>query len=76
MPDIVEIDEATAIAPGSPYGESKWMLERALGWADRIHGLRAACLRYFNAAGADPEGELGEDHDPEIHLIPLAIAAA
>ena len=70
------IDEAAAIDPGSPYGESKWMLERALLWAGRVHGLRHAVLRYFNAAGADPDGRLGEDHRPETHLIPLAIDAA
>ncbi len=70
------IDEGAGIAPGSPYGESKWMIERMLGWADRIHGLRSACLRFFNAAGADPGGLLGEDHTPETHLIPLAIDAA
>jgi UDP-glucose 4-epimerase len=70
------IDEAAPIDPGSPYGESKWMLERALLWAERVHGLRHAILRYFNAAGADPEGRLGEDHRPETHLIPLAIDAA
>ena len=64
------------IQPGSPYGESKLMIERALYWAEQVHGLRSACLRYFNAAGADPEGALGEDHDPETHLIPLAIDAA
>jgi UDP-glucose 4-epimerase len=63
------------IDPGSPYGESKHMLERALFWAGRIHGLRSGVLRYFNAAGADPAGRLGEDHDPETHLIPLAIDA-
>lgn len=74
-PDRMPIDEATTIAPGSPYGESKWMLERALAWADTVHGLRSACLRYFNAAGADPLGRLGEDHRPETHLIPLAIDA-
>jgi UDP-glucose 4-epimerase len=51
------------------------MLERALYWAGRIHGLNSAVLRYFNAAGADPGGRLGEDHDPETHLIPLAIDA-
>ena len=73
-PDFT-IDEDTLIAPGSPYGESKWMLERALGWAGRVHGLRSACLRYFNAAGADPAGRLGEDHRPETHLVPLAIDA-
>ncbi len=69
------IDEATAIDPGSPYGESKWALERALAWAARIHGLRYAALRYFNAAGADAAGRLGEDHAPETHLIPLTIDA-
>jgi UDP-glucose 4-epimerase len=74
-PDRMPIDEATTIAPGSAYGESKWMLERALLWADRVHGLRSACLRYFNAAGSDPAGRLGEDHRPETHLIPLAIDA-
>lgn len=70
------IDENAEIAPGSPYGESKWVIERMLGWADRLHGLRSACLRFFNAAGADPNGRLGEDHTPETHLIPLAIDAA
>ncbi len=68
--------ETAPIDPGSPYGESKWMLERVLLWAERVHGLRSACLRYFNAAGCDPAGRLGEDHDPETHLIPLVIDAA
>lgn len=62
--------------PQNAYGDSKWMIERALGWADKVHGLRTASLRYFNAAGCDVEGDLGEDHDPETHLIPLAIDAA
>ncbi|MCK8783360.1 UDP-glucose 4-epimerase GalE [Roseomonas sp. NAR14] len=75
-PERTPIDEDTALAPVSAYGESKLMVERGLEWADRVHGLRSACLRYFNAAGADPEGRLGEDHDPETHLIPLAINAA
>ena len=75
-PDRVPIDETARLAPSSPYGESKLMLERALLWADRCHGLRSASLRYFNAAGADPAGRLGEDHDPETHLIPIAIDAA
>ncbi len=70
------IDETTPVDPGSPYGESKRVVERALYWADRIHGLRSACLRYFNAAGADPAGRAGEDHRPETHLIPLVIDAA
>lgn len=75
-PDVIPIPENALIDPGSPYGESKWMIERALLWAGRIHGLRSARLRYFNAAGADPDGRLGEDHRPETHLIPLAIDAA
>ncbi len=75
-PSAIPITEDEAIDPGSPYGESKWIIERALLWAERIHGLRHACLRYFNAAGADPEGRLGEDHEPETHLIPLVIDAA
>ncbi|TLU74243.1 UDP-glucose 4-epimerase GalE [Lichenicoccus roseus] len=70
------ITEDAPVEPGSPYGESKAMLERALAWADRVHGLRSACLRYFNAAGADPQGRAGEDHTPETHLIPLVIDAA
>jgi UDP-glucose 4-epimerase len=72
----VPIDEDQPIEPGSPYGESKHMLETALRWAGRTHGLRSACLRYFNAAGADPAGRAGEHHDPETHLIPLVIDAA
>ena len=75
-PETIPIDEDARIEPGSPYGESKHMLERALFWAARIHGLRSAVLRYFNAAGADPAGRLGEDHRPETHLIPLVIDAA
>lgn len=69
------ITDDARIDPGSPYGESKFFIERALLWADRIHGMRHACLRYFNAAGADPQGRLGEDHRPETHLIPLTIDA-
>jgi UDP-glucose 4-epimerase len=70
------IAEDTPIDPRSPYGEGKWMIERALYWAGVTHGLRSARLRYFNAAGADPSGRLGEDHRPESHLIPLVIDAA
>jgi UDP-glucose 4-epimerase len=61
--------------PQNAYGDSKLMIERALSWADQAHGLRFAALRYFNAAGCDPDGQLGEDHRPESHLIPLAIDA-
>ncbi|MSP01451.1 MAG: UDP-glucose 4-epimerase GalE [Acetobacteraceae bacterium] len=70
------IPEDAPVDPQSPYGESKWMTERALHWAFVAHGLRSAKLRYFNAAGADPAGRLGEDHRPESHLIPLVIDAA
>jgi UDP-glucose 4-epimerase len=75
-PESVPIAEEARVDPGSPYGESKWMIERALLWAGRVHGLHSGCLRYFNAAGADPQGRLGEDHLPETHLIPLAIDTA
>lgn len=62
--------------PISPYADSKWFFERVLHWYGLAYGMRSASLRYFNAAGADPDGELGEHHDPETHLIPLAIHAA
>ena len=75
-PKRVPIEEDAELLPTNPYGESKLMVERGLAWADRVHGLRSACLRYFNAAGADPRGRIGEDHEPETHLIPLAIGAA
>jgi UDP-glucose 4-epimerase len=70
------IAENAPVDPQSPYGDAKWMVERALYWAFRAHGLCSARLRYFNAAGADPAGRLGEDHRPESHLIPLVIDAA
>ncbi|HSU07179.1 MAG TPA: UDP-glucose 4-epimerase GalE [Acetobacteraceae bacterium] len=76
VPERLPIAEDARIEPGSPYGESKWMLERALMWAERVHGLHSVSLRYFNAAGADSAGRLGEDHRPETHLVPLAIDAA
>jgi len=75
-PASVPIAEDAALSPTNAYGESKLMVERGLAWADRVHGLRSACLRYFNAAGADPAGRIGEDHEPETHLVPLAIGAA
>lgn len=70
------INDFSRIVPASPYGESKYFLERILLWADKLHGLKSACLRYFNAAGCDEKGRLGEDHRPETHLIPLVIDAA
>jgi UDP-glucose 4-epimerase len=74
QPERMPIDESERIVPGSPYGESKFILERILHWLDRIYGLRFACLRYFNAAGATPTR--GEDHNPELHLIPVVIDVA
>jgi UDP-arabinose 4-epimerase len=76
VPDRVPIGEATAKAPLNPYGETKLAIERALHWFGEAYGQRHAALRYFNAAGADPDGEIGEDHDPETHLIPRVLRAA
>jgi UDP-glucose 4-epimerase len=73
-PERMPIDEQERIIPGSPYGESKYILERMLYWLDRVKGLRYACLRYFNAAGAS--AARGEDHHPELHLIPLVLQVA
>ena len=73
-PDRIPIDEDEAIVPGSPYGESKHILERSLYWYERVHELRYAALRYFNAAGAT--GRVGESHDPETHIIPLVLRVA
>jgi len=75
-PETVPITEDEPLIPGSPYGESKLMIERALVWAERIYGMRYGCLRYFNAAGADPSGVRGEDHRPETHLIPIVMQVA
>jgi UDP-glucose-4-epimerase GalE len=75
-PVRVPIDEQHPQSPVNPYGETKLAIERALFWYQRAYSMRFAALRYFNAAGADPDGEIGEDHDPETHLIPLAIEAA
>lgn len=75
-PQYVPIDERHPRAPINPYGRTKNMVEDVLGDYERAYGLRSVCLRYFNAAGADPEGKLGERHEPESHLIPLALQAA
>lgn len=75
-PQTVPIDEDHPQVPINPYGRSKWLIEQLLPDYERAYGLRSVCLRYFNAAGADPEGELGEQHDPETHLIPLALQSA
>lgn len=75
LPEHIPIDEAAAIRPGSPYGESKFILERLLYWMDQMYGLRYASLRYFNACGAYAP-DRGEDHDPETHLIPVVLQVA
>lgn len=72
-PAYVPIDEAHPKQPINPYGRSKWMVEQILEDYDSAYGLKSVCLRYFNAAGADPEGELGECHEPETHLLPLVL---
>lgn len=76
MPDRMPITEETLQRPINPYGETKLMIERALAWYGPAHDIRSVSLRYFNACGADPEGEIGEEHDPETHLIPLILDAA
>jgi UDP-glucose 4-epimerase len=74
-PAQIPIAEDQAYAPLSPYGASKVMVEQILGWMDRFRGLRSISLRYFNACGAAPDSGLGEEHDPETHLIPLLFRA-
>ncbi len=74
-PERVPIPEDAPAAPVSPYGESKVIVEKILRWLDQYRGLRGISLRYFNASGADPEAGLGEEHDPETHLIPLLLRA-
>ena len=73
-PERMPIDEDERIVPGSPYGESKFILERYLYWMDRLYDMRYTCLRYFNACGATETR--GEDHAPETHLIPLVLEVA
>jgi UDP-arabinose 4-epimerase len=75
-PRRLPIAEDTPQHPINPYGETKLMVERALYWYGIAHGLSSVALRYFNAAGADPDGEIGENHSPETHVIPLVIDAA
>jgi UDP-glucose-4-epimerase GalE len=75
-PQRQPIDEDDPLLPTNSYGDTKLAAERLIAAADRAHGIGSVCLRYFNAAGADPAGRIGERHDPESHLIPLALAAA
>lgn len=76
VPDDVPIPEHERQRPVNPYGESKRMVERSLHWYGECYDLTSVALRYFNAAGCDPEGEIGELHDPETHLIPIVLEAA
>jgi len=75
-PHQVPIEETHPQSPTNPYGDSKRMFEDILKWYDLAYGLRSISLRYFNAAGADADGKIGEDHDPEEHLIPIVLEAA
>jgi UDP-glucose 4-epimerase len=75
-PVEVPIPEGHPTVPTNPYGATKLALEGAMRWYGEAYGLRSVSLRYFNAAGADPSGEIGEDHNPETHLIPLVLKAA
>jgi len=76
VPHQIPISETHPQRPINPYGESKLFVERMLHWYGVAHGIRAYALRYFNAAGDDPSGQIGEDHDPETHIIPLVIQTA
>lgn len=76
VPDRIPITEEAIQRPINPYGASKWMVERILEDYHSAYGLEYCCLRYFNAAGADPNSRIGESHTPETHLIPLVLAAA
>ncbi len=74
-PDRTPIPEDAPLRPRNPYGESKRMVEKILDWLDRTSGLRSVSLRYFNACGAEPRYGIGEEHQPETHLIPLILRA-
>jgi UDP-arabinose 4-epimerase len=76
IPERMPIAEDAEQRPINPYGRTKLVIERALGDFDAAYGMRSVCLRYFNAAGCDPDGEAGEIHDPETHIIPRLLMAA
>ncbi|MBN8235081.1 UDP-glucose 4-epimerase GalE [Halobacillus kuroshimensis] len=75
-PDQVPIQEDDRTFPTNPYGETKLAIEKMLKWAEQAHGIKHVVLRYFNVAGADPDGRIGEDHRPETHLIPIVLQVA
>ncbi|MDB5085379.1 MAG: UDP-galactose 4-epimerase, partial [Bacilli bacterium] len=70
------IQESDPTEPANPYGETKLAIEKMLKWCDQAYGIKSIALRYFNVAGADPAGRIGEDHDPETHLIPIILQVA
>ena len=75
-PKQIPILEQDQTNPTNPYGETKLAMEKMFRWCDQAYGLKSISLRYFNAAGAHPEGKIGEDHNPESHLIPIIIQVA
>lgn len=75
-PDEIPISETTPQSPINTYGETKLAMEKMLKWFGKAYGLNSVCLRYFNVAGAHPSGEIGEDHTPETHLIPIVLQVA
>ncbi|SEI04148.1 UDP-galactose 4-epimerase [Halobacillus karajensis] len=75
-PEHVPIQEDDRAVPTNPYGETKLAIEKMLQWAEQAHGIKHVVLRYFNVAGADPDGRIGEDHRPETHLIPIVLQVA
>lgn len=76
IPEEVPIKEITPQNPINPYGESKLMMEKIMRWADKAYGIKFVPLRYFNVAGAKPDGSIGEDHMPETHLLPIVLQVA
>ena len=76
IPDKMPIKETDPQNPINPYGESKLMMEKIMHWADEAYGMKFVALRYFNVAGAWPDGSIGEDHNPETHLMPIILQVA
>ncbi|UGQ08028.1 UDP-glucose 4-epimerase GalE [Streptococcus anginosus] len=76
IPEEIPILETTPQKPINPYGESKLMMETIMKWADQAYGIKFVALRYFNVAGAKPDGSIGEDHGPETHLLPIVLQVA
>ena len=76
IPDHMPIKESDPKNPINPYGESKLMMEKIMKWTDKAYGIKYVALRYFNVAGAKPDGSIGEDHIPETHLVPIILKVA